>query len=98
MFKIYLKDGTELVEGRVRWADVPKDEVVKLESTFGGGLESIDVPEGAEPVVFNTGECILNTGAVEQISQSIGYKIEGKRFLVTINSTGQITRRWEKCQ
>lgn len=98
MYKIFLQDGTKLLEGQVRWVDVPKEKVTRLESSFGGKTESICIPAGAKPVVFNTGECILNTGVVEQISQSIGYEtpiIEGKRFLITITSEGQVTKGWE---
>ncbi len=95
MYKVILKDGTEYIEGRVRWADVPKEEVARLESDFGGKIESICIPEGAKPIVFNTAEAILNTGVAEQISQSIGYEVEGKRFLITITAEGQVTKGWE---
>jgi len=73
MWKIHLKDGRIIVEGQMKWADVPKDEVVKLEANFAGQTASVVIPPNTTPIVFNTGEVDLGNGIMRQISISIGY-------------------------
>ena len=88
MWIAYARDGEIFKEGKDKWIDVRDKDIKKLECTFAGEHEIIEIPKGCIPILFNTGEIGLNTNKVKKISQSIGYAQNGKEHYVRIRFDG----------
>jgi len=88
MWVAYTKTGEKFTEGEHTWKDAREKDVIKLESFFASQYISIDIPEGMLPVMFNTGEAIMTSTLVRQISQAIGYSDGEKEYYYRISPDG----------
>jgi len=83
------KDGKLFYEGISRWCDVKQLTVIKLISCFADKKVSLSIPEGFNPICYNTGE-ISSKGGFKQLSQTIGYTDGKVKVLRRITSNGEI--------
>lgn len=93
MWTAYTAGGEQFNEGTHPWNDVRYKSIVKLESVFGNRKVTVEIPEDTTPVVFNTGELIIEQGRSKkhrQISQSIGYANDEQECYTRIFYDGRV--------
>lgn len=89
MWIAYTKEQT-FNEAASTWPEAKKHDIIALECHYAGKTEKIFIPDGCDPVVFNTGTIVLG-GRVKQLSQAIGWSDGEKEYYIRISNDGEKT-------